>query len=106
GCESGDGEKRGRDGDGAAAVTADSAERKAGRDACGFAAAAAPARVGEIPWIAGGAGEAIVGFVSHQEFRSVGGAEEDGTGGAEAFDDGREVGSSFLGAGADADGDG
>jgi len=78
-----------RDADGAAAVATDSAEGAAGSDGCRFAAAGAAGRVGEIPWIASGAVDAIVGFVGHEEFRRVGATEKNGSRCEKAFDNRR-----------------
>src|SRR5262249_46670592 len=78
-------------------VPADPPKRAAGWEGRGFAATGAAARVGKIPGIACCPGEAIVGFVGHEEFGSVGGAEEDGAGGAESIDDGRGVSGGFFG---------
>ena len=52
----------------------------------------------EIPGVARASGEAIVRFVRHQKFGRVGSAEEDGSSGAEALDDGRGLRGNLVGA--------
>ena len=88
GLESADAREVGGSADGAAAVAADSAHGAARGDGRGFAAAGAAGGIGGIPGIGSFAGEAIVCFVSHQEFGRVGVAEEDGSGVFEARNDG------------------
>ena len=70
-----------------AAVTTDAAHAAARSDCCRFTAARAAGGIVEIPGIGSFAIEEIVGLVSHKEFRSVGIAEEDRTGGFETCDD-------------------
>ena len=54
--------------------------------------------MGEIPGIAGAAGEAVVGFVGHEEFGSVGGADDNRARRAEAVDDSCGARGNFVGA--------
>ena len=89
GLESANSTEMRRDANGAAAVAADSSIGTAGGDGCRFAAAGATGRVCEIPGVAGGAVDAIVGFVGHEEFGRVGATEKNGSGGEEAFDNRR-----------------
>ena len=96
--ESADAAEMGRDANRTAAIAADSAERTTGCDSCCFAAARTAGGVREIPRITGGSTDAIVGFVSHEEFWCVGAAEENGSGGAKALDDGRCARRNFVGA--------
>lgn len=77
----------GGDTNGTAAVTANSSHRAACGDSCGFAAARAARRIGQVPGIAGFSVEEIVGFIGHQEFGRVGVAKKDGAGGFEAGDE-------------------
>lgn len=72
--------------DRAAAIAADSSHGTAGGDRSGFATTGAARGIGGIPGIASFAAQAVVGFVGHEEFGSVGVAEEDGTGFFEAGD--------------------
>src|SRR5215469_9444960 len=74
---------------GTAAVAADPRDGTAGGDGRSFAAARAARRVRRIPRIGSFAGEAVVGFVGHQEFGCVGIAEQDGAGFFQARDDSR-----------------
>lgn|SRR5882724_1011420 len=94
--ESADAAEVRRDTNRAAAVAADSAERTARSDGRRFTATGAAGRVREIPRIAGGAGDAIVGFVSHEEFGRVRAADKNGSGRAKAFDDGRGARRNFT----------
>src|SRR5258708_28049010 len=62
--------------DRAAAVAAHSARGTAGSNRSGFTAAGTSRRELVIPRIAGFSGEPVIGFVSHQKFRSVGVTQE------------------------------
>jgi len=75
--------------DGASAVAANSAHGAAGGDGSGFATARAAGGVSGIPRVRGFAGEAVVGFIGHQEFGRIGIAEEDAASVFEAGDEGR-----------------
>src|SRR5207249_8507563 len=86
------------DTDGAAAVAANAAEGKTGSDGCGFSAAGAAGGVCEIPGIARAAGEAVVGFVGHEKFGGVGGADDNRARRVEAIDDGCGARGNFVGA--------
>src|SRR5271157_4057254 len=78
-----------RGANGTAAVAADSTHGAARGDRGCFAATGATRRMGEVPGIGSFAVEEIVGFVSHQEFRRVGVAEQDGASGFEASNEWR-----------------
>src|SRR5438477_3197591 len=86
------------DANGATAVAANAAEGKTGGDGCGFSAAGAAGGVCEIPGIARAAGEAVVGFVGHEKFGRVGGAEDNRACRAEAIDDSCGTKGNFVGA--------
>src|SRR5262249_39701666 len=96
GVESTDAAEKSGGADGTAARTADSAERTTRRGSCSFAPPGGRPPTSAVPGVAGGGGEAIVGFVGHEEFGSAGVAEEDGSGDAEALDDRRGVCGSFC----------